>query len=176
MIDRFCFARAAALLALAAPLPLLAQDDAVQPRLDADDFRIIHLWSTDPQGVIEAWNQPTPPVLQSELATVRGRPIQQFIFYANCMRDDAGRCHLAARVTITAPDGTAYSAPMEFDALPADVAPVPPGRIGMTPRSIGIRVEDDEPIGTYTVELALTDVNAGLTVTDTVEIAVAEAP
>ena len=166
--------------------PVAAQDIVAEDVLEvgenpvisaqAGDLSLVHLWTTDPEGFLAAWGRETPPTLSSTLRTVRNVPIQQFILYANCEQDDEGHCHLRARVEITAHDGTPYADPMIFDALPKGAPVVERDHIGMAPVSIGIRVEDDEQIGTYTVELALTDVHAGTTARHAVEIEVSEAP
>ncbi len=44
--------------------PLTAQDTPPQPdnvEASAGDFKIIHLWTTDPEGFMTAWQGPTPP-------------------------------------------------------------------------------------------------------------------
>jgi hypothetical protein len=124
--------------------------------------------------MMKAWSQPTPPNLRVTTKARRNEPIHQFILYANCSRDDLGRCHLTAHVTITAPDGTAYGEPMAFEALPLGPS-APPGTIGLAPQSIGLTIEDGEQLGTYTVELELTDEIGGVTATHPVQIEVSEA-
>lgn len=139
----------------------------------AGDLRIIHLWTTDPDEFLEAWNQPTPPRLATSSRTTRNRPIQQFILYSNCTPDNAGNCLLTARVVVTAPDGTPYGEPMEFAALPS-MPPVPRDNIGLAPNSIGLVIEDDEQLGEYRIELSVTDENAGVTATSTIHLEVVE--
>lgn len=140
----------------------------------AGELRIIHIWSTDPDGFMEAWNQPTPPNLQFSSRAERNQHIQQFILYANCAQDAAGNCALNARLDITAPDGTPYGEPIEFAAMPP-TPPVPRNNIGMTPASIGLVVEDGEQLGTYRFDLAVTDENAGVTARSVLHIEVVEA-
>lgn len=105
--------------------------------------------------------------------TKRNQPIQQFILYANCTRNQAGQCHLTARVDITAPDGTPYGESLAFEALPLGTS-APPGAIGMAPNSIGLIVEDGEQLGIYRVKLAVTDEIGSVTATHTAEIEVSE--
>ena len=167
--------RLAALALACAILPPAAQareGDNVEAQ--AGDLRIIHLWTTDPEGFIEAWSQPTPPRLSTSTRTARNQPIQQFILYANCTPDEAGNCLLTARADITAPDGTAYGEPLIFPALPSSPG-VPRDNIGLAPNSIGLVIEDGEQLGEYRVDLAVTDENAGVTATSTVHLEVVEA-
>lgn len=140
----------------------------------AGDLRIVHLWSNDPDGFLEAWGGPTPPNLPTSSQATRNQPIQQFILYANCTPDAAGNCLLTARVTITAPDGTPYGEPMAFTALPAS-PPAPRNNIALAPNSIGLRIEDGEQLGEYRIDLAVTDANAGVTATSTVHLVAVEA-
>jgi len=140
----------------------------------AGDLRIIHLWSNDPEGFLEAWSGPTPPNLPTTSRAIRNQPVQQFILYVNCTPNEAGNCLLTARATITAPDGTPYGEPMAFTALPAS-PPVPRNNIGLAPNSIGLRIEDGEQLGEYRIDLAVTDEHAGVTATSTVHLEAVEA-
>ena len=168
----------AAALAVLVPTSVAAQDaDApAAAQFEPGAFRIMPLWSTDPEGFLAVWGQPTPPTLSTTLSTVRNQPIQQFILYANCTRNDEGHCHLRARVSITGPDGSPYGEEMVFDALPQGVPVVEENHFGLAPNSIGIRVDDDEQVGFYTVDLEITDVFAGTKAYNTVQIEVTEAP
>ena len=139
----------------------------------AGDFRIVHLWTTDPEAFLEAWKQPTPPTLATTTRTQRNRPIQQFIIFGNCRANEAGDCHLTARVDITAPDGSPYGEPMVFEALPPSPAP-PRGRLILAPASIGFQVEDGEQLGTYRVALAVTDEVSAQTATSRISLQVDE--
>ena len=165
----------AALVLLCAAVPQAAaarEGDNVEA--SAGDLKIVHLWSTDPEGFMEAWRGPTPPTLRTSTRTQRNTRIEQFILYVNCTPDDAGSCRLEARVEITAPDGTPYGEPMTFVALP----PAPAGPrdvIQLAPASIGLVIEDGEQLGLYRISLSVTDANAGTTATSVVHIEVDEA-
>ena len=168
----------AALLALVAGVgPLAAQEPPPPPgdnvEASAGDLKIIHLWTTDHEAFMQAWAGPTPPKLPTASRVERNQRITQAILYVNCEPDAAGACHLAANVTITAPDGTPYGEPLVFDALKGPNT-VPRGNIGLSPNSIGLTIEDGEQLGRYRVELAVTDVNAGRTATSIVHIEAVE--
>ena len=165
---------AALALACAAMSSAAAAREGDNVEAQAGDLRIVHLWTTNPEGFMEAWSQPTPPTLQTSSRAARNQPIQQFILYANCTPDEAGNCLLTARVDITAPDGSRYGEPMEFPALPP-MLPVPRGNIGMAPNAIGLVIEDGEQLGDYRIDLAVTDENAGVTARSTVHLEVVEA-
>lgn len=176
---RICLAAimAALLASLAGAGPLAAQQAA--PERDnveaaAGDLKIIHLWTADPAAFMEAWAGPTPPTLPTATRIERNQRLTQAILYVNCEPDAAGACHLAATVTITAPDGTPYGEPLVFDAFkgPSTVAR---GNIGLAPAGIGLTIEDGEQLGRYRVELAVTDVNTGRTATSVVHIEAVEA-
>ena len=167
----------AAALALALWLALVPRAAAAQDEggaeVRAGELRIIHLWSVDPDAFLAQWNQPDPPTLPITTRTARNRPIQQFILYGGCQRDFAGRCHLSAVVTVTAPDGTPYGDPIAFDALPLS-PPVAKG-FGPAPNSIGLVIEDGEQLGDYTVQLDVTDEIAGVTASQTTVLEIVEA-
>jgi hypothetical protein len=167
--------RLAALALACAVLPQGAgakDGDNIEAR--AGDLKILHLWSLDPEGFLQAWAGPTPPHLPTASRTARNQPIQQFILYGNCAVDRDGNCRLSARVDITAPDGTPYGEPLIFMAMPP-APPVPRDVIGLTPNGIGLTIEDGEQLGEYRIDLALTDENAGVTARSTVHIEVVEA-
>lgn len=170
---------AAALLAgLVGAGPLAAQEPPAPERDNveaaAGDLRIIHLWTAEPEAFMEAWMGPTPPTLPTTTRAIRNQRLTQAILFANCTPDDAGECHLAAKVTITAPDGSAYGDPISFDALKG---PATHARnvIGLTHAGIGLTIEDGEQLGRYRIELAVTDVNTGRTATSVVHIEAVEA-
>lgn len=175
---RLAAASAALLALLAAASPLAAQEPAPPPRdnveASAGDLKIIHLWTADPEDFMEAWMGPTPPSLPTTRRAIRNQRLTQAILFVNCTPDHAGECHLAATVTITAPDGSAYGDPISFDALkgPASLAR---NVIGLTQAGIGLTIEDGEQLGRYRVELAVTDVNTGRTATSVVHIEAVEA-
>lgn len=167
--------RLAALTLACAVLPqgAVAKDGDTIEAL-AGDFRIMHLWSRDPQGFLQAWAGPTPPNLPTSSRTTRNQPIQQFILYGNCTLDEQGNCRLSARVDITAPDGKPYGQPLIFMAMPPG-PPVPRDVYGLTPNGIGLTIEDGEQLGEYRIDLAVTDENAGVTARSTVHLEVEEA-
>jgi hypothetical protein len=122
---------------------------------------------------MQAWAGPTPPNLPTASRVERNQRITQAILYVNCTPDDAGACHLAATVTITAPDGTPYGDPISFDAVkgPNTVAR---NNIGLSPAGIGLTIEDGEQLGRYRIALAVTDRNTGRTATSIVHIEAVE--
>jgi len=122
---------------------------------------------------LSAWNGPTPPHLPTSTTVERNQCITQAILYVNCTRDEAGACHLTARITITAPDGTPYGEAFEFDALMGKVRTAPDA-IGLAQAGIGLMVEDGEQLGRYRIALDVTDENAGVTATSIVHIKAVE--
>ncbi len=176
---RTCLALVPAVLlaCLAAAGPLAAQEPPPPVRdnveASAGDLRIIHLWTAAPEAFMQAWMGPTPPTLPTTTRAIRNQRLTQAILFANCTPDDAGECHLAAKVAITAPDGSAYGDPISFDALKGQ-ATLARNVIGLTHAGIGLTIEDGEQLGGYRVELAVTDVNAGRTATSIVHIEAVE--
>lgn len=140
----------------------------------AGDLYILQLWTGDPDAFLAAWQQPTPPRLVTSKRTTRNKAIQQFIILGGCRADAAGHCRLDAHVTITDPDGEPYGEAMRF-ALWDDQPAPPPGRLVLSPNSIGLIIEDGEKLGTYRVRLAVTDAHAGVTAVSVTDIEVAEA-
>ena len=92
----------------------------------------------------------------------------------NCTENDAGECHLAATVDITAPDGTPYGDQLAFDTLKGPNN-LPTNMIGLTPNGIGLIIEDEDQLGRYRIELNVKDVHSDLTATSVVHIEAVEA-
>lgn len=162
--------------ALFAAAPLAAQDAPPQPdnvEASAGDFKIIHLWTADPEGFMTAWQGPTPPSLPTTTKARRNQRLTQAILYVNCTKDAAGECHLGATVTMTAPDGTAYGEAFTFDALKGPSA-IPPNVIGLSRAGVGLMIEDGEQLGLYRVVLAVTDHNSGAVATSIVHLEAVE--
>lgn len=162
-------------LLLAGGGSLSAQDTPPQDNVEASagDLRVIHLWSRYPEAFMTAWSGPTPPNLPTSSTMERNQPIQQFVLYANCTRDASDQCHVTARVTISAPDGTAYGEPLAFDVVKGS-ATAAPGNIGLAAGGIGLRIEDGEQLGRYRVALAVTDHNSGAVATSIVQLEAVE--
>jgi hypothetical protein len=175
MIKRRWASLAGALLLTVAG-PLTAQNAQPQPdnlEASAGDFKIIHLWTADPEGFMTAWEGPTPPSLPTTTRIERNQRLTQAILYVNCTKDAAGDCHLGATVTMTAPDGTAYGEPFTFDALKGPSA-IAPNVIGLSRAGIGLMIEDGEQLGLYRVVLAVTDYNSGAVATSIVHLEAVE--
>lgn len=139
----------------------------------AGNLHIVQLWSDDQQRFLREWAQPTPPRLTTTSRATRNTPIYQFIIFDSCQADDAGNCSLSAVLTMTDPDGLPYGETFRFPVWDNQPAPAPK-LLTLSPAGIGITVEDDEKLGTYTVRLAVTDDHAQVTATTEIEI-VAEA-
>ena len=139
----------------------------------AGDLRILHLWTTDPEGFQASFAQPTPPKINVSRTAERNQQVHQFILYANCQRDPDDKCWLTAKVNITSPDGTPYGEPLSFDALPMGPG-VPRDRIGMAPGAMALVIEDGEQLGRYRIELAVTDEIAVQTAVSVVHLDIVE--
>ncbi len=78
-----------------------------------------------------------------------------------------------AKVDITAPDGSRYGNRMAL--VPWENHPAPPRNLlVLTPKSIGLTIEDGEQLGTYLVDLAVTDEHAGVTAASRVSLTIVE--
>lgn len=158
----------------ASALPLLAQDKPSSVARSGD-FIAAQLSTTDPKALTDAWAQPTAGVeLATQHETTRHQPIHIFVVFAGCKVDAAGKCHVSARFEIIDPEGNRYDRTDGVVLL--DGVPPPKGNFALGAASLGLRIEDGEALGTYTVRVATTDQVAGLTLNTSDTFTVKEAP
>lgn len=93
---------------------------------------------------------------------------------STCKADAKGNCHLVGQVEILDPDGARYGEPARLALWDNHPAP-PPTQLVLSPGTLGLTVEDGEKLGNYTIRLAVTDVNAGVTAHTEQVITVVEA-
>ena len=168
------------IMLVTAPMHL---DAAVAPTLDenqgswdarAGELYILQLWSTDQERFLQQWSQPTPPTLTTDSLVGRNQPVHQFIIFGGCQSDAMGNCNLRGEVIITDPEGARYGEVLTFALW--DNQPGPPAdHLSLAPGGIGLVIEAGETLGTYSAQLSITDLNAGVTAVSTAEIRFEEA-
>jgi hypothetical protein len=139
------------------------------------DFAAMQIATTDPERLENDWAQPTPVVaVQTQDAATRNQPIMSFIIFRGCRADADGNCHVTARFEIRDPRGKLYSSPREVSAWDR---PAPShGNLQLSTAGIGLRVEDGEPLGGYSVIAQVTDHVSGITLKTQKTLSISEAP
>lgn len=149
-----------------------AREDVADGEARAGDFRVVQLWTDDPDGFLAAWAGPTPPRLDTTTRGKRGEVLRQFVIFDGCKPDSSGNCQLAARFEFYRPDGSRDDDDIDF-VLWDDEAP-PSGRLSLSPHGAGVVIGDGDPLGDYEARLVVTDAVAGVTATSSVNLTFSE--
>jgi len=116
---------------------------------------MLHL-TDQPDELFAAWEKPGARVPVSVIEKAeRGAPIAGVIFFTGCTPNAAGHCETSATFQVFKPDGSAYS-----DEQTAELwseRPPPDGELQLGIAAIGMRIEAQDPGGTYTVRARLLD-------------------
>lgn len=140
-------------------------------------LNVLQLWTVDQERFIKEWNQPTPPHLTRDTATVRNQPIFMMIIFGGCATDADGRCKLTGTIEFYDPDGLPYGDVIrDVPIWPSDrPAPSSSTSLYLSPSFVGLRIEDGEKLGSYRIRLTVTDHNANVIAVTEQKIMVAEA-
>jgi hypothetical protein len=112
----------------------------------------------DPRAFIEEWRKPETPKINPVSEVKRGTVIGAFVLFAACKSDAQGLCNSEVDYTVYKPDGTIYA---ERKQQPLWKAAPPPGtNIQLSEAILGIRMEQNDPVGDYKVKASVRDLNA----------------
>ena len=113
--------------------------------------------TTRPDELIAQWAKPGPVSLLNETArVVRGKPIVGLILFTGCAPDVQGTCTATLRFSTTGPDGRPYGKPRNGE-LWIGKAPPPRGQMRMGVGNIGVIIEPQDSLGSYTVVAEVLD-------------------
>jgi hypothetical protein len=152
------------------PVPETERRRAVQ------DFCASLVVSQDPR-FLDSWDRPSEVFAYEGIETVHpGAYVLAIVMFANPALDAAGAAHLRADFALLKPDGSLYG---ESKGLVAWDGPAP-GRnlLELTRKYLRLRIEPDDPLGTYSVEATLHDTVSGhvLTLRAPLEVEAPPAP
>lgn len=112
----------------------------------------------NPQAFIEEWQKPETPQVNPVSEVKRGVLLGAFVIFAGCKPDPEGRCNSEVDYTVYKPDGTIYA---ERKEQPLWKEMAPPGtNLQLSTAILGIRMEENDPVGDYKVKAKVTDLNA----------------
>jgi hypothetical protein len=113
------------------------------------------LFLTESRKFFDDWNKPETPNLTPAREARRNIPIFTVILFAGAGSDAASQADVECHVTIRKPDGSVYGE-KEFEGLKGKTA-AGPHDLQLPKARMGIRIEPDDPSGTYTVEATVSD-------------------
>lgn len=129
----------------------------------AGDFRVVQIATTDPEGLMAAWEKPALEVkLETSMGAKRNQPIVTFIVFGGCRADPAGNCNVTADFEVIDPAGKSYNRSPGVNVWVG--YPAPQSNVfQLSASGLGIRFEDQDPLGNYIVKAAITDQVSGVT-------------
>jgi len=112
----------------------------------------------NPQAFIEEWQKPETPKIDPVSEVKRGVLMGAFVLFAGCKPDAQGRCNAEVDYSVYSPDGTSYA---ERKNQPLWNEAAPPKTVIQLSRAIlGVRMEQNDPVGDYKVKAKVKDLNA----------------
>ncbi len=127
------------------------------------DFGAMLLVTDDPDGFFERWNQPPSPDYKPELTTAssatRGDVIVAVVIFTGCVANADGNCESTVDFKVLYPDGSLY-ADLERGELWMDKPATVPPYLQVSVANLGLKIEDDDPFGTYRIEAGVQDLVA----------------
>jgi hypothetical protein len=125
-----------------------------------DGFTVSLVDTDDRDGFFRAWMAGSAALPVTGRA-VRGRPLAAVVIFEGCRAGADGNCHVTGRFTYVRPDGSVYG---EIDS---ELWSSPPSRNGSALPSPGgpdLVVDPEDPMGTWTLRVRVTDAVRGATV------------
>ena len=120
------------------------------------DFAVLQIATTDSSGLRTEWQKSTPGVrLQTNTEATRNQPIWTFIIFKGCVVDAAGNCNVTVDYEVFDPTGKSYA--RTTSDVWVDQPPPPDLQLQLSVSSLGLRVEDKDPLGPYRVQAKVTD-------------------
>jgi len=126
------------------------------------DFAVMLVVTADPDGFLKQWEQPDQPGYLPRVTTTsklrRGETIVAFVVFAGCGADTSGDCNSTADFSLLKPDGSEYGK-LATGELWRKKKP-PPTHLQLGVGQLRVRIEPDDPLGTYTLKVAAHDLVA----------------
>lgn len=116
------------------------------------------LLTDKPNDFFAAWEQPGAgvPMSTTEVAK-RGDPIVGVVLFSGCTANATGVCETEVEFQVFRPDGSPYNA-AEKTELWSGKPPPAEGQLQLSVGAIGVRIEQADPSGTYTVRARVVDI------------------
>jgi hypothetical protein len=143
-------------------------------RATQQGFGVMMLTTDDDAEFMRAWEGPTPPHLVTTTRAARGVPLFAMVLFHDCRAGADGNCNVSAEFTILQPDGAVYGELMRGEIWRGP--PAPPGSIRLGASGPALRVEPQDPMGTWKIRARITDHVRGLTIEVELEVTVDTPP
>lgn len=148
--------------------PCAPADDAL--RMEADQARYrkdgLFLWvalADDPEAFLSEWqnpSKPNTPVIKKRTAFHRGDIVFPAVMYSTDGLTADGNAMITYDMLVKKPDGSVYE---DMKDLVAVMGPPPKG-VGLGRAMMGVKIEETDPLGPYTLNLKIRDQVKNVTV------------
>ena len=133
-------------------------------RASSGEFGALLLITNRPDEFFEQWNKPPSPDYQPSMSTTdtahRGDTVVAITLFSGCEVDDDGNCDSEIDFRVLNPDGSVYSEHRNAELWKDKPGP-PRGTLQVSVDNLAFKVETDDPLGNYKIEVAVRDNNSG---------------
>jgi hypothetical protein len=124
------------------------------------DMGAMVFMTNDPEGFFKQWNKPPSPDYKPSIATVseaqRGDVVMAVVLFSGCKPDQNGKCNSQVDFRVINPDGSIYS-DLSGGELWVNKPAIPKGSLQLSVDNLGFKVELDDQLGEYRIEVAVRD-------------------
>ena len=110
----------------------------------------------------ERWQRPEPPEIRDDTRYSRGDTAYPVLIFQTDAVDENGNANLSYDLSVIKPDGSPYSGTPITGIIAWTGAPTPAYSLSLG--QTNILIEDDDPVGIYTVQLTVYDNERGKSV------------
>ncbi|MEI6492196.1 MAG: hypothetical protein WCO94_06585 [Verrucomicrobiota bacterium] len=110
----------------------------------------------DPKTFLAEWMKPSnsfPPPIKTRTSFHRGDTVFPAVMYSTHTLNSEGKADITYSLLFRRPDGSIYE---RLQDLPVVDGPPPKG-IGLCKAKAGLKIEDTDPFGEYTLKVTITD-------------------
>lgn len=123
------------------------------------NFGVMLMLTDEPQKLMDDWKKPETPRIKTTAVATREKPIAAVIFFTGCT-ELQGKCNAKVDFDVLRPDGSSYGS--KSDASLWERSAPPARNLQLSEAYLGIRIEPQDPVGTYQVKARVRDLNANL--------------
>lgn len=124
-------------------------------RKTSGEFGAMVVLTDDFEAFKAEWAKPGIPTIHSQDKVARGQLLVAVVVFSGCSTRD-GKCDVRVDYEVVRPDGSEYAAHSDLPAWPGKPAP-PKGVVVLSEALLGIRIEPEDPGGTYRVKARVRD-------------------
>ncbi|OGW85005.1 MAG: hypothetical protein A2987_03445 [Omnitrophica bacterium RIFCSPLOWO2_01_FULL_45_10] len=116
----------------------------------------VQLWLTTDGNLYEEWSKPEVPEWTVTKRAKRNKPVYAVIIFINPPVNEKGECDISGDILIRQPDGKVYADIKDFKIWQNKPAP-PKNNIGLAENDVTIMIENNDPLGIYTIDVLVKD-------------------